>query len=92
MSKAKTWMTGLATLTLATGGCGAVSDVLMDELKTQALAAAEQVVQKTIEGVIEDRLGDLLGEDGLPLSGFDLAGDLIPDVGTDGEADPDTIQ
>ena len=95
MFKTKTWIVGLASLTLVIGGCGAVPDVLIDELKTQALMAAEEVVQKTIEGVVGDRLGDLLGEGGLPLSGFDLAGGLIPDVGTDndfgtdGEADID---
>ena len=89
MFKTKSRVIGLASLTLAIGGCGAVPDVLVDELKTQALMAAEEAVQKTIENVVEDRLGDLLGEGGLPLSSFDLAGGLIPDVGTDGVADTD---
>ena len=88
MLKTRIWMVSLVSLALAIGGCGAVPDVLIDELKTQALTAAEEVVQNTIERVVEDRLGDFLGEAGL-LSGFDLAGGLIPDFGTDGDVGTD---
>ncbi len=89
MSKSKICIASLASLALAVGGCGVLPDILIDELKTQARTAAEAVVQNTIERLVEDQLAALLGEGGLPPLGFDLEDGLIPDVGTDGEADTD---